>query len=651
MGFLAVLLSVVAVAPPAAQADPALEPERIVFMLQYVGADYGLAVSEGRVANPFEYDELVRFGRVLADSAELLRARGAPEEVGVELRRLERSIKQMKPWPEVRAITDRVAATLVERFKLVAFPSRAADPERGAELYATLCVTCHGTTGGGDGPAAAEQDPRPWSFRDRRINVVSPHQIFGALRFGVEGTAMASYADVLSAEQSWDLAFYVLTLREDFAPSAARPGFDVPFEDLLLGSNDAILTSLRAAHEQAGQDDVDWFRLHPPQPRPTLPAAGGAVSGAASSGALDESDGLGLAMRLQDAFAAVAERVLPSVVNVSSFERVGSVSAAKAPAAPASSTPGQAWTIAGSETPTYPGFRRIESGSGFFVGADGYLLTAHHVVTREGGEPAEVIDVELPDGRRVLSRLVGAEPALDLAVVKLEVVSEQRPPVVKPIEVGDGEALRVGYWTIAVGDPWGPERTYAVGTLAARAERQCYQEQLTATLLQASLVVNPESFGGPLVDIRGRVVGMLVPPPLASTQGTTYALPIDLALNLYEALKVTESRRSPWLGVSVLELATARRRASSDSPRIDLPSTGVYIDDVFEPSPASRAGIRVGDSLVAIDGQRLLSVLDFQKWLYLAGIGHEVSLELHRAGETLVKRVQVEERPASATTR
>ena len=624
-------------------------------MLQYVGADYGLAVSDGRVANPFEYDELVRFGRALADSAESLRARGAPQEVGVELRRLERSIRQMKPWPEVRAITDGAAAKLVERFELVTFPTRAPDHERGAELYATLCATCHGPTGGGDGPAAAEQDPRPWSFRNSRINVVSPHQIFGALRFGVEGTAMASYADVLSAEQSWDLAFYVLTLREDFTPSAARPGFDVPFEDLLLRSNDAILASLRASHEQAGQDDVDWFRLHPSQPRPTLPAAAGAVSGAATSGAgaaaADESDDLGLAMRLQDAFAAVAERVLPSVVNVSSFERVASAPAAKAPPTPVSSTPGEAWRIAGSDTPTYPGFRRLESGSGFFVGADGYLLTAYHVVTREGGEPAEVIDVELPDGRRVLSRLVGAEPALDLAVVKLEVVSEQRPPVVKPVEVGDGEALRVGHWTIAVGDPWGPERTYAVGTLAARAERQCYQEQLTATLLQASLVVNPESFGGPLVDIRGRVVGMLVPPPLASAQGTTFALPIDLALNLFEALKVTESRRSPWLGVSVLELATARRRAGSESARIDLPSTGVFIDDVFEPSPASRAGIRVGDSLVAIDGQRLLSVLDFQKWLYLAGIGHEVSLELHRAGETLVKRVQVEERPASATTR
>ena len=621
--------------------------ERVVFMLQYVGADYGLAVADGRIANPFEYDELLRFARVLAESAEPLRARGAPEDVGVELRKLERSIKRLEPWAEVRAIADGLAATLVERLHLVAFPAKAPDPERGAALYATLCATCHGATGAGDGPAAAEQDPRPMSFREARMNLVSAHQIFGALQFGVEGTAMASYAEVLSTDQSWDLAFHVLTLREDFAPAPARPSFEIPFEDLALRSNDAILARVRAAHADAGPADVDWFRLHPPQPRPELPASTQAASGAAPGrpAALEESGDLGIAMRLQDAFAAVAERVLPSVVNVSSFERVGEGATAKAAA-------GEAWQVAGAEAATYPGFRRLKSGSGFFVSADGYVLTGLHALTREDGAPAEVIDVELPDGRRVLSRLVGAEPALDLAVVKLEVVPEQRPAIVTPVEIGNGEALRVGHWAIAVGDPWGPERTYAVGTLAARAERQCYQEQLGATLLQASLVVPPESFGGPLVDIRGRVVGMLVPPPLAPTQATTYALPIDLALNLYEALKVTESRRSPWLGVSVLELATARRRAASDpAKRPDLPPTGVYIDDVFEPSPASRAGIRVGDSLVAIDGQRLLSVLDFQKWLYLAGIGREVALELHRDGETVVKRVEVEERPASATTR
>ncbi len=82
-----------------------------------------------------------------------------------------------------------------------------------------------------------------------------------------------------------------------------------------------------------------------------------------------------------------------------------------------------------------------------------------------------------------------------------------------------------------------------------------------------------------------------------------------------------------------------------------IPRTGVYIDDVFDPSPASRAGIRVGDSLVSLDGNRLFSVLDFQKWLYLSGIGRTVELEIFREQKTLEKRVKIEERPESVTTR
>ena len=102
----------------------------------------------------------------------------------------------------------------------------------------------------------------------------------------------------------------------------------------------------------------------------------------------------------------------------------------------------------------------------------------------------------------------------------------------------------------------------------------------------------------------------------------------------------------------MLELASARRRSGAPSEAApDLPPTGVYIDDVFDPSPASRAGIRVGDTLVAIDGNRLLSVLDFQKWLYLSGIGRSVSLDVYRGGKTLVKRATIEERPKGATNR
>ena len=113
----------------------------------------------------------------------------------------------------------------------------------------------------------------------------------------------------------------------------------------------------------------------------------------------------------------------------------------------------------------------------------------------------------------------------------------------------------------------------------------------------------------------------------------------------------TENRVSPFLGFSVLELAVLRKQVRETGERIPLPLTGVYIDNLFEPSPAASAGVRVGDSLTAIDGNRLLSVLDFQKWLYLSGVGRSVTLQLYRDGKTLEKRMTIEMRPAAATTR
>ena len=111
--------------------------------------------------------------------------------------------------------------------------------------------------------------------------------------------------------------------------------------------------------------------------------------------------------------------------------------------------------------------------------------------------------------------------------------------------------------------------------------------------------------------------------------------------NLYDALRAKESRRSPWLGFSVLELTRENRTRRS-------PRTGIYIDGVFDPSPASRAGIRVGDVLTAIDDQRVLSVADFQKSLYLAGIGATVRLHVSRDGEALELPATIEERPEAA---
>jgi serine protease Do len=215
----------------------------------------------------------------------------------------------------------------------------------------------------------------------------------------------------------------------------------------------------------------------------------------------------------------------------------------------------------------------------------------------------------------------------------------------------------VGHWAIALGNPAGPGTTFAVGTFSSRPERQCYQEELSATLMQASLGLPAGGQGGPLMNIEGSVVGMMIPGPgadlsalVAPLRPLAFALPINLAMAIYEPLKAKESRSSPWLGFSVLELHTARRRVSP-SGGVKLPTVGVYIDDVFQPSPAAAADVRVGDCLISIDGNRITSVGAFQKWLYLSGIGRTITLEISRAGQTLEKRVTVEQRPAAAVPR
>lgn len=201
----------------------------------------------------------------------------------------------------------------------------------------------------------------------------------------------------------------------------------------------------------------------------------------------------GVALELQDAFAAVAEQVLPSIVTVAAYVRD--------PDAGLEPSQTSAWVkdLSGE----YPGFRRIGSGSGVILSAEGDILTNRQFLLQENGEPADLIDVETADNRHTLSRVVGMEPTLNLAVVALEVFSKDNPPAFKPLPIGNSAALLPGHMAIAVGDPFGPEKFFAPGVFSATASRECYQEQLTATFLQVALVLHPGAYGGALVNLRG----------------------------------------------------------------------------------------------------------------------------------------------------
>ena len=578
--------------------------------------------------NDFEYGEVLRLTKEVARG--YAAAGGRADAVTAGLQEVTRLIESRAAPEDVWAATRRVLPGLEK-----AVGAAAARPEgppnlgAGRRLWANDCAPCHGETGAGDGFAAPDMHPPPTAFRGDFMERIAPRQIYHALSLGVDGTAMPSFAAAYTERQRWDVAFFAMTLRVGFEPKRPPTDTRATLEELAGSSNTELLSRLRARRPDAVPGEVDHLRAYPP----------------ADARAAAGQGGLPAALQLQAAFAGVAERVFPRVVGVSSWTRDPAWSAESLHA-----ERGDAWIAANRDQLRYPGFRPMRAGSGFLVDDEGYVLSRDRLVRDDGGGLAPLVDVELADQTHVAAAVVGAEPSLDLAVLRLP---DPAPAAGAPLELGDSDRLQVGQWVIALGDPPGPEKVFAVGVVSSAPERQCYQEALSATLVQSSLVVSRAGLGGPVVDIEGRLVGIGIQretPPQAEVPATQ-VLPINLVLNLFEALKVARSNRSPWLGVSVLELPLLRQRLGSRAAAAAIPRTGVYVDDVFDPSPASRAGVRPGDFLVALGGHDVRSVADFQRWLYVLGIDTDVDLGLVRNGHPLQMRARIEVRPPAATTR
>ena len=379
-----------------------------------------------------------------------------------------------------------------------------------------------------------------------------------------------------------------------------------------------------------------------------------AIPALAEEGKSASSPGLDHAVALQETFASIAERVFPSVVSIIVYRRVESRTGTPTPA---SAKPRSDWVR--SAEGGFEGFERVAGATGIVMSASGDILACRHPFVLDDGSLAPVIEVETDDGKKTLSRIVATEPTLNLALIRFEVLPDGGLPKFTRAKIGDSTKMKIGHWAIAVGDPVGPERDFQPGILTGRPSRDCYQEQRSATLLHANVRVHPESFGGPLVNIHGEVVGILTPlhglggeKGTARSYGPEYALPMKIVTGLYETMKRTRSRRSPWLGFAVMSEAELRSERSADEFRaLKRPPFGIYLENIFDPSPAQTAGLRIGDFLTHFDGRPIRSPVEFQKWLYLSGIGRRVKLEIFRDGEAITVELPIEERPAKAAPR
>lgn len=351
---------------------------------------------------------------------------------------------------------------------------------------------------------------------------------------------------------------------------------------------------------------------------------------------------------LQRTLRRLNDAVSPSIVCISTYARLAEGEGPEGPE-------GARWVRDLEQH--YPGFRRLGGGSGVVVSAAGHVLTNRHLLLGEGGEVADLIDVETVDNRHSLCRVVGLEPTLNLAILQFDVYSDGSSPRFEPIVFGNSYPLQPGHLTVALGDPLGPEKYMNLGLLAATPSRECYQEQLTASYLQVVLQAHPGAYGGALLDLHGRFVGMLVPrePGMGiagASTGVEFALPSNIIRGIYPAILANESRRSPWLGFAVVSMVELQRELGLEAfLALDRPLTGIRIENVFSPSPAHEAGIRSGDFLTRFGEAPIGTPIDFQRQLYMAGEGREVQLEFYRGGESFTVELQVEVRPEAAVTR
>ncbi len=244
---------------------------------------------------------------------------------------------------------------------------------------------------------------------------------------------------------------------------------------------------------------------------------------------------------------------------------------------------------------------RVESGggSGFIFTPDGYIFTNSHVV-----HGAKEIKVSLSDGRTVTGRLVGDDEDTDLAVVQIWA------PNIEPVKLGDSQVLTPGQIVIAIGNPFGFQSTVTAGIISALGRSMRAQSgRLIDNVIQTDAALNPGNSGGPLVNSRGEVIGVNTAVILPA-QGICLAVPINTAKSVAFALMRDGFVRRGWLGVAAQTISLRTRLSRFHQ----IQNSGAVLLIGIEPqSPAKLAGLREGDALISINGQKINSVDDLHR--------------------------------------
>jgi Do/DeqQ family serine protease len=317
------------------------------------------------------------------------------------------------------------------------------------------------------------------------------------------------------------------------------------------------------------------------------------------------------ARRLSEAFVAVADHASPSVVQIDVTARDEKADLLQ-----------HFLGRNGRDEPIARGM-----GSGVVFTADGAILTNNHVV-----EEALTINVRLRDGRYLPARLVGRDPATDLAVVKVDATG------LPSAKFADSDAARVGEWVVAIGSPFGLGYTVTAGVLSAKGRGGLGMNAIE-DYLQTDASINPGNSGGPLCNLQGEVLGvntMIV----GRGQGIGFAVPSNLAQRVASQLLKSGRVSRAWLGVSVQDVTPEIAAAMKLTP-----GAGALVNNVAPDGPAFKANLRAGDVISVVAGHPLHDAHDLIRETISREVGQSIPLEIVRGGQRYGSSVTLTERP------
>ncbi len=275
--------------------------------------------------------------------------------------------------------------------------------------------------------------------------------------------------------------------------------------------------------------------------------------------------------------------------------------------------------------PQLPQQPRQGMGSGFIVDADGTVLTNAHVV-----EGADEVRVRLIDRREFKGKVVGADKATDIAVVKIEA---KGLPVVK---LGDPAQIKVGEWVLAIGSPFGFENTVTAGIVSATS--RSLPDGTYVPFIQTDAAVNPGNSGGPLFNLKGEVIGInsQIYSRTGGFQGIAFAVPIDVASNVKQQLVAHGSVQRGRLGVAIQEVTQSLAQSFGlDRPR------GALVAQVEKDSPAEKAGLKAGDVLLGVNGKTVERSAEIPPLVAAVKPGTKATLDVWRDGKKQALAVTV----------